>query len=132
MSITINTTNIKSIRERWIWIFTHVFQMTLLRMQLLHLRIWKKFIYWMYDNNLLIKYGIINDTEYVCSKKYRYENSMRLLSVLEFTHISIIYRWINALGNGKNKIDSIYGCNKKYLKQKMAWYAPKNILIKAR
>ena len=43
-----------------------------------------KFIQWMYENNLFIKDGIIYDTTYGCSKQYRCENKMRILSVLEF------------------------------------------------
>ena len=51
-----------------------------------------KFIHWMYYNNLFIKDGIIYDTTNGCSKQYRCENAIWLLSVLSFTHILIIYR----------------------------------------
>ena len=44
----------------------------------------KKIINWMYNDNLFIKYGIICDTKYVCSKQYRCANEMWLLYVLEF------------------------------------------------
>ena len=50
----------------------------------------KNFIHWMYENNLLINYGIIYDTTDGCSKQYRCENEMWILSVLEFTNRTII------------------------------------------
>ena len=42
----------------------------------------KKFINWMYENNLFIKYGMINYTTDGCIKQYRFANEMWLLSVI--------------------------------------------------
>ena len=39
----------------------------------------KKFIHWMYENNLFINDGIIHDTTDICNKQYRRENEMWLL-----------------------------------------------------
>ena len=71
-----------------------------------------KFIHWFYDNEFPMKDGIIYYTKYGCSKKYRFENAMCLLSILEFTHIVIIYRCINDPGHGRIKIYGTNGSNK--------------------
>ena len=77
------------------------------------------FIHSMYENNLFIKNGIIYDTTYRFSKQYRCANAMWPISILEFTYIVIIYRWINATDHGTRKMDGINGFNQKYLKQRM-------------
>ena len=71
--------------------------------------------HWMHENNLFIKYGIICDTKDWCSKQYRRGKLMWLLSVLEFTHIVIIYIIANVPGNGRIKIDGINGVKNIYL-----------------
>ena len=45
----------------------------------------KMFIDWMYDNNVFIKGGKIDDITDQYSKQNRYANTMWILSVLEFT-----------------------------------------------
>ena len=64
----------------------------------------KKFIHWIYEENLFIKDGIIYDTTDICSKKYRCENAVWVLFVLAFTHRVIIHGYINAPGRGRIKI----------------------------
>ena len=66
----------------------------------------KKFIHWMYKNNLFIKYCIIYDSIYGCSKHYRCANSMWVVYVLSFTHRVIIDRCIDDTGHG---IIIVYG-----------------------
>ena len=75
----------------------------------------KKFLHWMYDNKLFIKDGIIYDTTDGCSKQYRCENSMWLLSVLTFTHRLLMGSCINYPGHGKRKLDSIDLANNIFL-----------------
>ena len=77
----------------------------------------KKFIHWMNENNLFIKYSIIYDTKYEFSKQYICANTMWLLSVLEFTKIVILDRFINYPGHGRSKIDGINGSNNTYFKK---------------
>ena len=74
----------------------------------------------MYDNKFVIKDGIIYDTTYGCSKKYRCTNAMWILSVLEFTYIVIIDRCTNATDNGRSKVEGVNGSDKTYFKQKCA------------
>ena len=76
-----------------------------------------KFIHWMYDNNLFIKYGIIYYTTCGCIKQYICVNSMWLLYVLEFTNRVIIDRLINDPSHCRSKIDGINRANKTHLKQ---------------
>ena len=45
----------------------------------------KKIIHWMYEENMFIKDGIVCDTTDGCSKQYRCENLLWILSVLSFT-----------------------------------------------
>ena len=73
----------------------------------------KKFIHWMYDNNLFIKYVIMYNNTDGCSKQYICANAMWVLSVLEFTHRVIIYRFVDAPGHGGSKIYGINGAYKK-------------------
>ena len=61
------------------------------------------FIHWMYENNFFINDGIIYDTIDVCSKQYICQNSMRQLSVLEFTHRVIIDIYIHDPCHGRSK-----------------------------
>ena len=61
----------------------------------------------MYENNLLIKGGILYYNTDGCSKKFRCANSVWLSSVLIFTYRVIIDRCINAPGHGEIKIDVI-------------------------
>ena len=77
----------------------------------------KKFIHCIYQNKLFIKYGIIYDTKDGCSKQYRSANEMWIFSVLEFTHIVIIDRLVNAPGDVRIKIDDFTGSENTYLKQ---------------
>ena len=72
----------------------------------------KKFVNWMYENNLFTKDGIIYYTTYRCSKQYRCSNEMWLLSILEFANRVIIDRCINDLVHGRSKIDDINGSDK--------------------
>ena len=51
----------------------------------------KKFIHWMYENDLFIKDVIIYDTTYGCSKQFICSNSTRMLSALVFIYRVIIY-----------------------------------------
>ena len=73
----------------------------------------------MYENNLLIKYGIIYDNKYICSKRCICTNAMWLLYVLVFTHRGIIDICINAPGRVICKIYGIKVSEKTCLKQKM-------------
>ena len=75
--------------------------------------IWKygEIIHRIYLNNFFIKDGILYDTTDGCSKQYRCANVMWILFVLEFSYKVIIYRCINAPGNGINKI---YVINRSY------------------
>ena len=50
----------------------------------------KKFIHWMYENNLFINDGIISGTTDGCSKQYICGNKMLILSVLSFTYRVVI------------------------------------------
>ena len=79
----------------------------------------KCFIYWMYENNLFTKDGIIYDTKDGRSKQYGCENSMWLSYILEFIYKVIIDRCINAPGHGITQIDGINGSKNTYLKQKI-------------
>ena len=72
----------------------------------------KKFIHWMYKENVSIKYGIIYDTTDVYTKQYRCENALWILSVLSFTYRVIIDRCINYPGCGRIKLDVINVSNK--------------------
>ena len=92
----------------------------------------KVFINWIYENNLFIKNGIIYDIKYVCSKQYRYANTMQILSVLAFTYRVIIDRCINYPVHVRRKIDGINGSYKLYLRQKYALQALDNITTKRR
>ena len=66
----------------------------------------------MYEENLFIKDGIMYDTTDGCSKQYRFENQMCLLSVLAFTYIVTIDKFINSPDDGKIKIYGINGSDK--------------------
>ena len=70
------------------------------------------FIHWMYENNFFIKYGITYDTTDGCSKQYRCENEIWILSAFSFTHRVIIDRCNNSPGYGRSKIYFINGENK--------------------
>ena len=74
----------------------------------------------MYENNLFIKYGIIYNTENGCSKQYRCENTMCILSALVFTYIVIIDRCINVPGHGRSKIDDMNGSDRDIIRKKRA------------
>ena len=76
----------------------------------------KKFIHWIYENNLFIKYGIIYYTTYGCIKQYMCANEMWILSVLAFTYRVIIDIFVNSPGRGRRNIYSINGSNKTHFK----------------
>ena len=75
----------------------------------------KKFIHWIYGNNLFIKDGIMCDTVYWFIKQYICANEMWILSIFAFTHVVIIDRCITYPGLGRSKIDDIKGSDKTYL-----------------
>ena len=62
----------------------------------------------MHYNNLFINDGKTYDNTDGCSKKYRFSNTMWLLSVLELLNIMMIYIFINSPGHVRMKI---YGIN---------------------
>ena len=68
----------------------------------------KKFINWMYNENLVINDGIIYNTTDGCSKQYICANSLWNLLVLLFTYTVVINRYINA---PVHEIIKIYGIN---------------------
>ena len=80
----------------------------------------KIFIHWMHEDNLFTKDGIMYDTTYECIKQYSCKNELWILSMLVFTYRVIIYRYINAPGDGRRKIDGINESDKSYSRQKCA------------
>ena len=68
VNIMINISMIEAISQMWRWTFTHMFQMNLLIMQLLHVNIFKG-LFTGCVRNIFIKDGIIYDTIYGCIKK---------------------------------------------------------------
>ena len=72
----------------------------------------KIFINLVYEGNLFIRYGIIYDTTYRCSKQYILANELRRLSVLSLTYRVIIDSCINAPVHKKRKIYGISGSYK--------------------
>ena len=61
----------------------------------------------MYKNNLFIKDGIIYDTTDVCINKYRFANAIWLLSLLVFTYIVKLDKFVISTGRGRRNIDII-------------------------
>ena len=81
----------------------------------------KKFVHWMYENNFIIKNGIIYDTTDGCSRQFVCSNTMCLLSILAFTYRVIVDKCINYPGN----IDGINGSGKVILKRKICMMGTK-------
>ena len=117
-------------REMWRLIFSHIFLMNMLRMQLLHVNK-LKFSFTECMRKLFIKDGIIYDTSDGCSKKYICADAFCLLSVLSLTFRVIIYRYINDPGHGIIKIYGMSRSYKSYLRQNFAWKTIENLIMKA-
>ena len=80
----------------------------------------KKFIHWMYYENLLIKDDMNDNTADGCIKQYICTNALWLFLVLKFTYIVVIDRCSNDPRHGIRKINGINVSDKSYLRHKCA------------